>query len=179
MTTSRRWLAALGVLAASSALVLAQGPGRRGMVPWDGPGMRERLGLTDEQAEQLRSERLEAAKERVKIGSQMRVARLELRELMSSPAPDEKAVMAKARQIGDLHTRLLEARVTHSLALKKILTPEQQRKLREMRAAERAHGPRGGPAPHRLHPGRGPCAWATEEAGPEEEPQDDDGGEDL
>lgn len=177
VTTSRRWLAAAGVLAGSVALALAQGPGRRGMVPWDGFGMKERLGLTDEQAEQLRSHRLEAARERVKIRSEMKIARIELRELMASPAPDEKAVMAKARQIGDLHTRLLETRLAHGLALKKILSPEQQQRLREMRAAGRGPGPREGLPGRRVLPGRRPCAWA-DEPGPDDEPLED-GGEDL
>lgn len=175
MTSSGRWLAAAGILAASVAL--AQGPGRREPVVWDAAGMKERLGLTDQQMEQLRSRRLEAAKERVKIRSDMRIARIELRELMTSPTPDEKAVMAKARQIGDLYAQLLETRVAHGLALKKILSPEQQQKLREMRAAGRGPGPREGRPGRRFHPGRGPCPWGGE-AGPDDEPRDEEG-EDL
>jgi len=125
----------LGGLTLASAVALAQEPperDRRGGVPWDSPRIKEQLGLTDEQITKLKAQSFEAAKERVKMGSQVRLAEIELRQLMEASSPDEKAVAAKAKEIGDLQGRLYQARVAQRLALRKMLTAEQQQKLREL-----------------------------------------------
>jgi len=162
--TKGKWvMAATGVLFIAG-VGLAQGPegrgearqggreGRRGPgMNWDDPRTKEALGLSDDQIAKLKAQGFAQMKESVRVRSQIRVARIELEELMTSAAPDEKAVAAKAKEIGDLSGRMVQSRISARLSVKKLLTPEQQQKLREMareRMRERGRGPGpDGPAP--------------------------------
>jgi hypothetical protein len=88
----------------------------------------------------------------------MAIARIELEEALDARTLDEKAVAAKQKALADLQVSALEARTNHRLALRRLLSPEQQEKMRQlMRRRFADRGQRGGRAWRGQRPGRGPA----------------------
>jgi Spy/CpxP family protein refolding chaperone len=125
----------LGCILAAAGAASAQAARRadRGVRFWDRPEIREGLALTDEQIERLKAQHYESAKAMTALRSRIQVQELDLENLLDSTEPDEEAVRAMAREIGALRAELYQNRVAHRLELKRILTPEQEQKLREIR----------------------------------------------
>ena len=156
-------LVTLGLLAMAGVAAAAamQGPGqgaRRAGRMGGGPGgpggpdlpkLKEQLGLSDAQLEQLRTLRMDQHKTQIRRRADQEIARLELHQLMTATTLDEKAVTAKVKELADLQTAALKARVDSHLALRKVLTPEQQKKLIELRPMLGRGGEPG------MRPGRG------------------------
>jgi Spy/CpxP family protein refolding chaperone len=134
----RQVFVAAGVLAGAGVgyVVLAQAP-EGGPERERGRGLEQRLGLTEAQVEQLRGLRVQQAKDAIRRAADLRIARLELRELLEAPEPDEKAIGAKVDAIGGLQTSAVRAKVDRELALRKTLTPEQVKQRREHRRVGR------------------------------------------
>ena len=156
----RQVFAAIGILALGAAgIALAQvpdGPQRprraRGEMRFE--MMQERLGLTEAQVGQLEKLRDEARRAAIQRRADEQLARLDLEALMKAETLDEKAIAAQVKKLTDLHGAALKARVDGRLALKKILTPEQQQQLKALRSerprpnrGERSPRFRGRPAP--------------------------------
>jgi Spy/CpxP family protein refolding chaperone len=115
--------------------LLAQGPGPRAAQRGDLESrLKERIGLTDEQVEQVRKLRHEHQKAEVQRQADLQVARMELNELFRAPMVDEKAVAAKLKAVGDLEFAALKARVDQRLALRKLVSPEQAEQLEKLAA---------------------------------------------
>jgi len=104
----------------------------------DRAAIRQELGLSAEQESQLRSLRQETRKAAIQRRADLRLARLGLREALQAPSLDEGAVHAKAKQLADLRSAQFQANVETRLLLRKVLTPEQQEKLRTLRAERKA-----------------------------------------
>jgi Spy/CpxP family protein refolding chaperone len=103
--------------------------------------------LSDEQAAQMRRLRSEERRQAIRRRADLAIARMELEEALDAPSVDEKLVAARVRAVADLQAAEVRARADRRLALRKMLTPEQQGKLkqlmRERRGAPGA-GRRGG-----------------------------------
>ncbi len=95
--------------------------------------MADQLGLTAEQQAKLRETRLATRKETIELNAKLRILRLELRELMQADQPDQKAIQAKVKAIGDLRTKLQMARINGVLSAKSVLTAEQKEKMKKLR----------------------------------------------
>lgn len=138
--------------AATTASTQAARQAGRGSRFWDRPEIRQELSLAEDQIERLKARYYESARSMTALRSQIQAHELDLEKLLDSAEPDEEAIRAKAREIGGLRAELYQNRVAERLALKKILTPEQEQKLRELRVREtrarrirpdRARRPRG------------------------------------
>jgi Spy/CpxP family protein refolding chaperone len=132
-------LLALGV-AVSTGLAFAatQDPGSAGRPPrprrpMDPTTLRQELGLSEQQVGELQKLRLDARKSAIRRHADTRLARLNLREALQSTSVDEKAVGARTRELSELQAANVRARVDARLALRKILSAEQQQKLKELR----------------------------------------------
>lgn len=143
-------LIAAGTGAAFAASGGGEGPGRPGRRPgMEGrrPGlesMREELGLSDQQVDELRSLFSQHHKGAIRQRADLQVARVELQELIHATNLDEKAIAAKVKAVADLQAAALRARVDGQLAVQKVLTPEQREKLRDLRPGFRGgRGPGG------------------------------------
>jgi Spy/CpxP family protein refolding chaperone len=132
-------LAVAGIVVAAAAQERPRRPGRP-----DAPALEKELGLSADQAAQLKSLRAEGRKQAIRQRADVAIARLELEELMDAPTVDEKAVAAKVKAISDLQAAALQARTSQRLAMRRLLTPEQQAKMKQL-------APRRGRA---LRPGR-------------------------
>ena len=116
-----------------------QGPGPG---PGSGPGapgrprpsLKDQLGLTEAQQTDLRKATENARRDRLRKSTDLRIARMDLRSLLRDEKVDEKAVAARLAEASAAQTALLKLRVDSVLAMKRILTPEQQKKFAELRA---------------------------------------------
>jgi Spy/CpxP family protein refolding chaperone len=145
--TRRTWLSAIAaVLVAGAAVgtVHAQqaAPGGR-HAGW----MQKKLGLSDDQAKQVRDVMAQQGDAHRKNGEALRQTNAELRRLVLNGA-DEAAVRAKQTDVANLMAESVRLRVEGLKQISPILTPEQRQKFAEMSMGDH-HGRRGhrGPRP--------------------------------
>jgi len=98
------------------------------------------LNLTPEQKAQLQELRKSRQEERKTFAEQTRKLRTELRELMNNPSTNEKQIDGLIDEMSRLRAAQLKNGIKKSLDMNKILTPEQQEKLREARARMERRG---------------------------------------
>jgi len=118
----------------------------------------EKLGLSAEQKEQIHKIMLDTRKKNIEAEAKGKIARIELHELLGADTPDQKKIDAKIAELSQLHEATLRNRVETMLAVKKVLTPEQRLKMKELRPLEHrrarmdkfGHGP-GSPRGPRHH----------------------------
>jgi Spy/CpxP family protein refolding chaperone len=91
------------------------------------------LGLTPEQKEKIRSIAFEGKKEQIRLQSDLKIANLELRELLTQEKLDKVKINKKLDEIGALRTKLQKARVERMMAFRDVLTKEQIQSFRERR----------------------------------------------
>jgi Spy/CpxP family protein refolding chaperone len=108
------------------------GPMRAGRMGMLGP-MARRLDLTDSQRERLRDIRDRQERRGIQARADLQIARMDLRRLMSAERPDHAAIDAQIDRNARLRAELAKARVASMLEARAVLSPEQQRKLRELR----------------------------------------------
>ena len=97
------------------------------------------LGLTDVQQADIRKAMEAAHRDRLRKTTDLKIANLDLKSLLRAEKIDEKAIAAKLAEAQAAQGALLKLRVDSALAMKRVLTPEQQKKLTELRAE---NGPR-------------------------------------
>jgi Spy/CpxP family protein refolding chaperone len=121
------------------------------------PDMREKLGITTEQAAKIRQQNMDFEKASVMNRAKSEVAHMELNQLMSADKPDRAAIDKKLSDISAAQLVSEQTRVHHQLDMKTALTPDQQAKLKTLMQQRRPGmggpgGPNGGPG----RGGRGP-----------------------
>lgn len=106
---------------------------RMGQMPgpiWKDKELLQKAGITEEQASKIREMHFQTQKDRLKIGSDLKLKQLEMNELMDADKPDDGKIMAKAKEISALREKLYLQGVQQRLEMKKLITPEQEEKLR-------------------------------------------------
>jgi Spy/CpxP family protein refolding chaperone len=93
------------------------------------PDMREKLGITTEQAAKIRQQETDFQKASVMNRAKSEVAHMELNQLMSADKPDRAAIDKKLSDISAAQLVSEQTRVHHQLDMKTALTPDQQAKL--------------------------------------------------
>jgi protein CpxP len=115
-------------------LVMAQPPQDRmrprGMM---GEPLLEELGLSDEQKAQIHQIRLETRKKNIDTEAKLKLARIELHELMDVDTPDQGKINTKITEVSQLREKIMRSHIESRLAVQKILTPEQRKKAKELR----------------------------------------------
>lgn len=117
----------------------AQGPGGMG-----GPGMhgmgrggaaredlRKQLNLTDEQRTKLADIHDRSARAAIPIQGDLKIAGLDLRKLVRADKPDQRAIDAQIDKMAGLRAKLQKSRVASMLEARAVLTPAQQKTLRD------------------------------------------------
>jgi Spy/CpxP family protein refolding chaperone len=112
------------------------------------PSLRERLGITPEQASKIRTRVSDFRKTQIRNGAELQVKHLELNDLLSADKPDRGAIDKTLQEISALRLSGEKAAIDFRLAMRDALTPEQRQKLMQMRQERfRRGGPgRGMPA---------------------------------
>jgi Spy/CpxP family protein refolding chaperone len=145
MTRRTLFSAVAALLVAGLAVGSAQAQGTTDGKPGGRRGhegfMQKKLGLTDEQAKQVREVMVQQGEARKKNGQAVRDANTELRRLVLNGA-DEGTVRAKQTDVTNLMAESVRLRVEGLKQISPILTPEQRQKLAEMKMGDH-HGRRG------------------------------------
>jgi len=143
----QKYIGALVVLVSvATSLALAQdetemGEFERGMPRY---GQMDRLNLSEDQRNQIEKLRTDFQKQQVPLQGKVQIAQIELRELMRAENPDKGAIEKKINELSQLRAQVGVARANQMLAIRKVLTPEQQKMIRDG-VRERFHQGFGGP----------------------------------
>lgn len=138
-----------GLLLAQGPMAWRRGPDQRGMAPERGRkaqrmagqglsgagALKDYLGLTDAQVEQIRSLRKQEAANMQTQAAATRAKALELRQLVQSASPDAAKVGALTLELKQLREGMAASRSGLSDQAKAVLNADQQAKLKELEAA--------------------------------------------
>ncbi len=106
--------------------------------PLTNPKIRQALNITPEQQREMADLRYQNQKDMMKLREEVALKRLDLRREMQKDSPDRATVDRLADEMGAIRARMGRARVDHLLDVRKVLTPEQWSKARELMQARRA-----------------------------------------
>jgi periplasmic protein CpxP/Spy len=125
-------------------------PGPRGRW-WNNPEMAQKLGLTADQQKRMDDIFQQNRLKLIDLNAAVQKAEVTMEPLVSADQPDEARIEAQIDQVAQARAELEKANARFLLAIRRVLTPEQWKKLQaeEPRAAEMRPSP--GPAPR---PGR-------------------------
>ena len=132
----RRSLAILvAMFVAGAAAVHAQPAaggesGHARFMPRGAHQMMQKLNLSDKQKADAAKLHTELEKSMVGIQSRIKLARIDLRTLVTAEAPDRSAVEAKLKEISDLQYQEKKLVADHVFDFYALLTPEQQKTAR-------------------------------------------------
>ncbi len=129
------------------------GPGGPGHLPLhmlQNPRVAEKLGLEEEQLDQIKDLNYNTEKASIEIEANVRQAELDLRRELEENNPNEPKVMDLIEQVGTLNIKRTQLDMRRNLGVRRILTKEQQEKARELmgrggRRSGHHDGRRGGP----------------------------------
>jgi Spy/CpxP family protein refolding chaperone len=107
--------------------------GQMGKLPF------EDLGLTDEQKAQIHQIMLDARKKNIDVEAKLKLANIELHELMGAEAPDQGKINAKISEVSQLREKIMRNHIESKLAVQKVLTPEQRKKAKTLRPMKHEH----------------------------------------
>jgi Spy/CpxP family protein refolding chaperone len=97
------------------------------------------IGLTDQQAAEIRRIHNEARKAAIRRHADLRIARIELHELLAAATVDEARIAARVKAISDLQAAAFKERTETQLAIRRLVTAEQYQKMQQVkRGAVRA-----------------------------------------
>ena len=92
-------------------------------------GMKDELGLSEDQVEKLKSMKMEQQKRAINDKAAVKILELELKELLSEETVDIKAVDGKIDKIAQLNAKMHKDQIHTMVDSKKVLTAEQKEKL--------------------------------------------------
>jgi len=96
---------------------------------WRNPKMIQELGLTDEQVKGLREADFAHREKRLQLKSKLDGLHLEMEKLFSADPVNEAKVLQLAQKISDLKGKLFVRKIESRLAVGKLLTADQLKKL--------------------------------------------------
>jgi Spy/CpxP family protein refolding chaperone len=92
----------------------------------------DELGLSKDQQNRFDEMRLQHQKDMIKKNADLKVARLELRDMMRTAKVDEKAALAKQDAISKMKADIAAAKLKHMLAMRNVLNADQLEKWMNM-----------------------------------------------
>jgi Spy/CpxP family protein refolding chaperone len=115
--------------------------------------MMKKLNLTEDQQTQARKLHIDFQKKQIQNRARIQLARLDLGQLLQADKPDRSAIEKAMRDIASMETDAKLAKVDEMIAFRNLLTPDQQKIMKEQRM-NRWRGMRGRTGMFR-HPGMG------------------------
>jgi Spy/CpxP family protein refolding chaperone len=118
---------------------------------WTNPEVAERIGLSDQQKQQLEKINQDSQLKMIDLRADLEKQQVILAPMLKAYHPDEAEVLAQVDKVSQARAALEKARVQTTLASRNVLTEEQWQKLHDTRMTfHRTFGPRRGSHP----PGR-------------------------
>lgn len=109
-------------------------------MPFSPLALKEELGLSEEQVKTLEALEAEYRKALIKTHADVRIAEIDLAELLGQKTLDRNAIVAKIDEISELKKQLMLFRVDTLMKLMDILTPAQYDQFRERLRHFMEHG---------------------------------------
>lgn len=117
------------------------------------PSMRQQLGITDEQVAKFHQQSEDFQKAGIQNRATMQIKRMELNDLLRADKPDRAAIDRKLAEVNAAQAASEKANIDHMLAMRSLLTPDQQAKLKQMmQNRPDPGGPMGPGGPGRRRP---------------------------
>ncbi|HKM81625.1 MAG TPA: periplasmic heavy metal sensor [Candidatus Acidoferrum sp.] len=139
------------------------------------PAIREKLGITAEQAGMIRKQVSDFRKAEIRERADLEVKRVDLRDLLEADKPDRAAIDSKLQEISTARFALEKSAVHFRLAMREAITPEQRKKLHELMSERWRHGGGpvrpGGPRGERHKGQHGPTPAPNAQAQPQPQPK--------
>lgn len=110
----------------------------------------DELKITKEQRDKMRQIRDATRKQNIPLEADVKLKKIELRELMHAESPSKEKIAAKVKEIDAIKTQMKINRLNSHIDVRNVLTKEQRDKLEEMRATRRFHW-KGFPKFHMRH----------------------------
>jgi Spy/CpxP family protein refolding chaperone len=101
--------------------------------PQNGFSLLRELGLNQDQIRQIRIINRDIKPLRQEALERLETARQKLDESVYSDSADEAAIQANIREVNEAQAEMLKLRIRSELAIRKVLTPQQLSKFREIR----------------------------------------------
>lgn len=111
------------LMVVTATFVMAQGYGRVGA---NRNWWMDDLNLTVEQQKSITTMQTQFQKDQIKIRSRLETSQVDLHALMTNPSENATQIKTKQAEINQIRTELQNAGVDHRVAIRKLLTPEQQ-----------------------------------------------------
>ena len=134
---------------------------------WKNAEIAKTIGLNDGQVQKIEQVFQDSRMKLVDIHANLQKEEIKLEPMLESDNPDEAAVLASIDRIAAARANLEKANAQMAFAIRRILTPEQWKKLRAMPPHEHFPPPMGPPRGERSRPGPG------DRDNPPPPPQDD------
>ena len=96
------------------------------------PEIREKVGITAEQAAKIRQDETEFRKAEIRDRADLEVKRIDLENLLSAEKPDRAAIDSKLQEISAARLTLEKSSVHFRLNMREAITPAQREKLRQL-----------------------------------------------
>ena len=93
----------------------------------------DKLNLTDQQKKEMQNLRIELQRKNIPLQSQVRLARLEIQQLMAAEKPEKGKIEKWMKEVSDLQLQMKLNGVNHMFAVRAILTPEQLKEWKDGR----------------------------------------------
>jgi len=111
-------------------------PGKPGQMEMFRPEVLEdladKIGADSQTITKIKDLAYNANKELIDLRAEMDRNQLEMRRLMDLDSPDEKAITSQIDKIGAVEIKLRKNRINLLLSVRKLLTPEQRTKLKQL-----------------------------------------------
>jgi Spy/CpxP family protein refolding chaperone len=117
---------------------------------WRNPDMVQKLGLNSDQQKKIEDVFQQHRLKLVDLDATLKKEEITLEPLMSADSPDETKTLAQIDKVAQARAELEKANARFLFAIRRVLTPEQWKKLQENARPEGGRpGPgRGGRGPH-------------------------------
>ena len=102
---------------------------------WANPEMAEKLGISTDQKKQMEDIRLQHRLKLIDLNASLQKAEAIMEPMMAADQPDEGKILAQIDHVAQARAELEKANARMLLAVRKVLTPEQWKKLQELRPA--------------------------------------------
>jgi Spy/CpxP family protein refolding chaperone len=119
---------------------------------WRNPDMAQKLGLNSDQQKKIEDVFQQHRLKLVDLDATLRKEEITLEPLMAADSPDETKTLAQIDKVAQARAELEKANARFLFAIRRVLTPDQWKKLQEVSRPE--GGDRGGP-PAPPQPGLG------------------------
>lgn len=124
----------------------------RGLVPpgrwWKNAEIVKTIGLSDGQVQKIETVFQDSRMKLVDIHATLQKEEIKLEPLLEAENPDEGAVLGAIDRIASARTSLEKANAQMAFGIRRVLTPEQWKKLRDLRSTRNRF-----PEPSRFHQG--------------------------